>query len=75
MPNNLYNQLTGFNSMQNKLSQIMSMLRGNPNALMQNITNNPQYQQFLANNRGKSPEQIAKENGIDINMIYSMFKR
>jgi len=31
-----------------------------------------QFQQFLNNNRGKSPEQIAKENNINIDMVYML---
>lgn len=59
---------------QNLLSQINSikgMLTGkNPdeyfNELMQK---NPQFRQFVESNRGKTPEQIASENGIDINLL------
>lgn len=58
----------------NLLSQINSikgMLTGkNPdeyfNELMQK---NPQFRQFVESNRGKTPEQIASENGIDINLL------
>lgn len=36
------------------------------NELMQK---NPQFRQFVESNRGKTPEQIASENGIDINLL------
>ena len=50
-----------------RISQIKDMLEGkNPddvfNEMMQN---NPDFRRFVESNRGKSPEQIARENGID----------
>lgn len=33
------------------------------------MRNNPQFRQFVEANRGKTPEQIAGENGIDINLL------
>lgn len=39
------------------------------NQLMQS---NPQFKQFVEQNRGKSPAQIAQENGIDINFLNSL---
>jgi hypothetical protein len=52
------------------------MLQGkNPSAVMQSmLNNNPQFAQFVQMNKGKSPEQIAKENGIDFEQIKSFFK-
>lgn len=34
---------------------------------------NPQFAEFINANKGKSPEQIASEHGIDINAIKQMF--
>lgn len=34
----------------------------------------PQFAAFVNQNKGKSPEQIARENGIDFNMAQKMFK-
>lgn len=58
----------------NLLSQINSLLSGkNPDAVFSDLMqNNPQFKSFVEANKGKSPEQIAKENNIDINMIKSM---
>lgn len=56
---------------QNLLSQIQSinnMLNGkNPDELFKQLMqNNPQFRQFYEANKDKTPEQIAKENGIDL---------
>lgn len=56
---------------QNLLSQIQSinnMLNGkNPDELFKQLMqNNPQFRQFYETNKDKTPEQIAKENGIDL---------
>ena len=69
--NKLYESIMG-NRSNNNVSNIMSALRGNPQGLKNSITNNPQYKTFLANNAGKTPEQIAQENGIDINLVRKM---
>ena len=58
----------------NQLNQIRNVLNGNNpddifNALM---NNNPKFRSFVEGNKGKSLEQIAKENNIDLNMIKSM---
>lgn len=34
---------------------------------------NPQFAEFINANKGKSPEQIASEHGIDMNAIERMF--
>jgi len=56
---------------QNLLSQVQSinnMLNGkNPDELFKQLMqNNPQFRQFYEANKDKTPEQIAKENGIDL---------
>ena len=65
------------NSPMNKMGQIanlMKMLRsGNPDQIAQQMMqNNPQFRQFVEANRGKTPEQVAREHGIDLNQIKSM---
>ena len=35
---------------------------------------NPQFAAFVNRNKGEGPEQIARENGIDFNMVQKMFK-
>lgn len=41
------------------------------NGLMQN---NPQFRQFMEQNKGKTPEQVAREKGIDLNSYLSQLK-
>ena len=50
-----------------RISQIKDMLEGkNPDAVFSEMMqNNPDFRKFVESNRGKSPEQIARENGID----------
>ena len=65
------------NSPMNKMGQVanlMKMLRsGNPEQIAQQMMqNNPQFRQFVEANRGKTPEQVAREHGIDLNQIKSM---
>lgn len=35
---------------------------------------NPQFAEFLRQNQGKRPEQIAQENGIDMGMLRDIFR-
>lgn len=49
---------------------IQSLKSGNPQALFnQMMQNNPQFAQFVDQNKGKSPEQIAKDYNVDISAI------
>ena len=56
--------------------QAVSMMRHiNPEQVMHAMMrDNPQFAEFINANKGKSPEQIANEHGIDINAIKQMFK-
>lgn len=58
----------------NLLSQINSLLSGkNPDAVFSDLLqNNPQFRSFVEQNKGKTPEQIAKENGLNIEQIKAM---
>lgn len=55
----------------NSILNLMSMLRsGNPDAIFnQMMQTNPRFRQFVEENQNKSVEQIAHENGIDMNTI------
>lgn len=57
------------------LMNLKSMAGGNPqaafNMLMQQ---NPQFKQFVQQNRGKSPEEIARAYGIDLNQVQQLLK-
>lgn len=54
--------------------QIMNQLKsGNPEQIFQNMMqNNQQFQRFMEQNRGKTPEQVARENGVDLSQFKSL---
>ena len=61
------------------ISQLMNIARmlrsGNPQQIAQNLRQqNPQFKAFMDANQGKTPEQVAKEHGIDFNQIMGMMK-
>lgn len=58
----------------NLLSQINVLLSGkNPDAVFSDLMqNNPQFRSFVEQNKDKTPEQIAKENGLNIEQIKAM---
>ena len=65
------------NSPMNKMRQVanlMKMLRsGNPEQIAQQMMqSNPQFRQFVEANKGKTPEQVAQEHGIDLNQFKNM---
>ena len=75
--NPLMMAMQGANSPANKMEHIanvMKMLKtGNPEMIAQQMMqSNPQFRQFVEANKGKSPEQVAKEYGIDLNQIKNM---
>ena len=46
------------------------MAHGDPGALMNYlIKTNPQFAQFVAQNRDKTPEQAFRDNGLDYSQI------
>lgn len=71
--------LPHMNRMQNAIQQVSSLKKAmsgkDPNAIMSMMAQqNPQFAQFVQANKGKSPEQIAKENGLDWNMVKSLLR-
>ena len=67
----------------NNMRQMMQMVNGikqmmngqNPDTVMKLFAQkNPQFAQFLRDNQGKSPQQIAQEYGIDWNMVQGFLK-
>lgn len=75
--NPLMMAMQGANSPMNKMGQIanlMKMLRsGNPEQIAQQMMqNNPQFRQFVEANKGKTPDQVAREHGIDLSQFKSM---
>ena len=67
----------------NNMRQMMQMVNGikqmmngkNPDTVMKLFSQkNPQFAQFLRDNQGKSPQQIAQDYGIDWNMVQGFLK-
>lgn len=62
------------------VSSIFSLLGavrsgGGPEAFArQMMESNPSFKSFVEANQGKTPEQIAQENGIDFNQVKSLLK-
>ena len=58
----------------NSMAKILNMLKsGNPEQIAQNLMQrNPQFKAFMEANKGKTPEQVARENGIDFSQIKNM---
>lgn len=62
-----------YNDLLKRLAEIKSL--GNVQGFYNNlVNNNPQFRRFVESNKGKSPEQIAKENGIDLSLLYQLMK-
>ena len=73
---NMMPQAMGQNNPLAMISQIKHMMNGqNPQAFARMLANkNPQFAQFLQENKGKSPEQIAQEHGLDFSQIKNFMK-
>ena len=58
------------------VNNIRRMMNGqNPDSVVQMMAQqNPQFAQFLKDNQGKSPEQIARDYGLDWGMIQGLMK-
>lgn len=63
-------------AMMGQLKQMVGMLRGlDPQQVAQMMAQkNPQFAAFLQQNQGKSVEQIAAENGVDMNLIRELMR-
>ena len=61
---------------QNNLVNIIQMLKsGNPEQIAQSLMmKNPQFKAFVEANKGKAPEQVAWENGIDFSQIAGLMR-
>ena len=62
------------NNLLSQINQIKNILSGhNADEIYSNmIKSNPQFKAFVEANRNKSVEQIASENGIDLNAVRKM---
>lgn len=73
--NPLFQAMNGGNmGRMQQIAGVMQMLKsGNPELIAQQMMqSNPQFRQFMERNKGKSPEQVAKENGIDLSQLKNM---
>ena len=72
--NPLMMAMQGGNNKMAQVMQVMKMLRsGNPDQIAQQMMkSNPQFRQFVEANKGKTPEQVAREYGIDLNQFKGM---
>lgn len=54
--------------------KVMQMLRGrNPQEVFyQMMQSNPAFRSFYEANKGKSPEQVAREHGVDLSQFKNM---
>lgn len=58
------------------LGNIIRMLKsGNPEQMAANLMqNNPQFKAFVESNKGKTPEQVAQEHGVNLSEIMGQFR-
>ena len=63
-------------AMMGQLKQMVGMLRGqNPQQVaLQMAQRNPQFAAFMQQNQGKTVDQIAAENGIDMNFVRELMR-
>lgn len=63
-------------AMMGQLRQMVGMIRGqNPQKVaLQMAQRNPHFAAFLQQNQGKTPEQIAAENGIDMGFVRELMR-
>lgn len=61
----------GQSNLLSQIQQIRNMISGkNPDQMFNDLMkNNPQFREFVAQNKGKTPEQVAKDNGINPNLL------
>ena len=72
--NPLFHAMNGGNNKMAQVANVMRMLKsGNPEQIAQQMMqSNPQFRRFMERNKGKSPEQVARENGIDLSQFKGM---
>lgn len=63
------------NPIQAAAQAVQAMRAAGPEQVMEKMMqSNPQFAQFVEQNRGKSPEQIAREHGVDLGAVMQAFK-
>ena len=73
--NPLFQAMNGGNmGKMQQIAGVMQMLKSvNPEQIAQQMMqSNPRFKQFMEQNKGKSPEQVARENGIDLSQLKNM---
>ena len=68
--------MNNIRKMMQMVNGIKQMMNGqNPDTVMKLFSQkNPQFAQFLRDNQGKSPEQIARDYGLDWDMVQNFLK-
>ena len=68
--------MNNIRQMMQTVNGIKQMMNGqNPDTVMKLFAQkNPQFAQFLRDNQGKSPQQIAQDYGLDWNMVQGFLK-
>ena len=68
-------QMLGNMNPLSQMTQLAQMLNGgNPQQFAMNMMqSNPKFKQFYEANKNKTIDQIASENGIDLNMLSQFF--
>ena len=68
--------MNNMRKMMQMVNGIKQMINGqNPDTVMKLFAQkNPQFAQFLRDNQGKSPQQIAQDYGLDWNMVQNFLK-
>ena len=75
--NPLFQAMNGGNmGKMQQIAGVMQMLKsGNPEQIAQQMMqSNPRFKQFMEANKGKSPEQVAREHGLDIEQVKQLMK-
>lgn len=76
MLNPLMSSMIPNNNMIHSINMIKNMMSGrSPEAFAQILANkDPRFAQFLRENKGKTPKQIAQENGLNFEQIAQFMK-
>ena len=55
------------------MAQLRSMMQGDPSALLANLAQtNPQFAQFMAQNRGRTPQEAFEAYGYDYQQVMNI---
>ena len=64
------------NSLLKKIDTVRRLAGGDPQAAYnQLLESNPKFKKFIEDNQGKTPEQVAQENGLDYSVIMGILGR